>query len=98
MIEKRNKDFRFGLSTALTALALLGGLGYLLCVIFREYAYTMSLGLAAFIVTCGMISLLAPIFSLINYVDYRKRQYLIEIAISVTVSAFIWISAFLFNE
>ncbi len=98
MIEKRNRAFRFGLSTALTALALLGGLGNLLCWIFPEYAYTMSLGLATFMVTCSLISLLAPIFSVIYYAYNRKRQYLIEIAISITVFAFIWISAFLFGE
>ncbi|NVM46967.1 MAG: hypothetical protein HWN79_18835 [Candidatus Lokiarchaeota archaeon] len=98
MIEKRNRAFRFGLSTALTALALLGGLGNLLCWIFREYAYTMFLGLAAFMVMCSAISLLAPIFSLFYYAYDRKRQYLIEIAISITVFAFIWISAFLLDE
>lgn len=98
MDERRNRAYCFGLSTALTAFALLGGLGYLFALFFREQAYRMPLELASFICTCGYISLLAPIFSLIYYAHERKRQYLIEAVISVTVFTFIIISAILANE
>ncbi len=79
------RPFRFGVSTALTLLALLGWVAYAPAVIFSEevFADFLPVEFGAFILTCCVITLFAMAFSFAFLLSNTgRKQYLIEFALS----------------
>jgi hypothetical protein len=83
--ENSVKPFRFGISTALTILALFGWLTYVPVSIFSEecFADFLPVELGGLILTCCVITLFAMAFSFAFLLaNDGKKQYLFEFALS----------------